>query len=192
VRYDSRMTAQSDRPAPAPLEVVRAYVNTLDLEQGSDALATPAALGAWLSRAGLGEVRPTPDRDDLERALQLREALRALLRANAHGGPAPRAALRTVNEATARAGLSPRLGEHGDSHLAVSATGVAGALGRLLAIVHEASASGRLERLKACSEAGCQWAFYDSSRNHSSRWCQMGVCGNRSKARAFRARRRAG
>jgi predicted RNA-binding Zn ribbon-like protein len=186
------MTAHSDRPAPAPLEVVRAYVNTLDLEQGSDALATPAALAAWLDGAGLGGVGSTPGVDELARALELREALRALLRAHAQGGPAPEAAQRTINEASARAGLAPRLGEDGSSHLVVSATGVAGALGRLLAIVHEGSASGRLVRLKVCSEAGCQWAFYDSSRNHSSRWCEMGSCGNRSKARAFRARRRAG
>jgi predicted RNA-binding Zn ribbon-like protein len=42
------------------------------------------------------------------------------------------------------------------------------------------------ERLKLCSSDPCRWAFYDRSKNHSSRWCTMASCGNREKARRFR------
>jgi len=38
----------------------------------------------------------------------------------------------------------------------------------------------------------CQWAFYDRSKNRSGRWCSMRTCGNRTKTRAYRTRRRAG
>ena len=46
------------------------------------------------------------------------------------------------------------------------------------------------QRLKACSRDVCHWAFFDQSKNHSGRWCQMDVCGNIEKARAFRERKR--
>jgi predicted RNA-binding Zn ribbon-like protein len=68
------------------------------------------------------------------------------------------------------------------------AGGVDGALGRLLAIVHVSIADGTWSRLKACREDSCEWAFYDHTKNRSGAWCDMGVCGNRAKARAFRER----
>jgi predicted RNA-binding Zn ribbon-like protein len=41
--------------------------------------------------------------------------------------------------------------------------------------------SDRLARLSECVEWG--WLFIDMSKNRSRRWCSMGVCGNRAKAR---------
>ena len=35
------------RPAPAPLDLVEAFINTADRETGSDVLATPQSLRAW-------------------------------------------------------------------------------------------------------------------------------------------------
>ena len=43
-------------------------------------------------------------------------------------------------------------------------------------------------RLSACRDEHCRVAFYDKSRNRSRAWCSMEVCGNREKARSFRAR----
>jgi predicted RNA-binding Zn ribbon-like protein len=37
------------------------------------------------------------------------------------------------------------------------------------------------ERIRQCRE--CGWLFYDSTRNRFRRWCDMGTCGNRAKAR---------
>ena len=48
------------------------------------------------------------------------------------------------------------------------------------------------KRLKLCGSATCRWAFYDQSRNRSSRWCAMASCGNRQKAKRFRARAKSG
>ena len=41
-------------------------------------------------------------------------------------------------------------------------------------------------KIRACSNAECRWLFLDTSRNHSRRWCNMKLCGNRIKARRFR------
>jgi predicted RNA-binding Zn ribbon-like protein len=46
-------------------------------------------------------------------------------------------------------------------------------------------------RLKICQNDDCAVAFYDLARNKSGKWCSMEVCGNRMKARNFRARQNA-
>jgi predicted RNA-binding Zn ribbon-like protein len=47
-------------------------------------------------------------------------------------------------------------------------------------------------RLKECPAVpGCGWLFYDSSKNCSRRWCDMGDCGNLAKSRRHYARVRA-
>jgi predicted RNA-binding Zn ribbon-like protein len=64
-------------------------------------------------------------------------------------------------------------------------------LGRIVALVAAAMADGTWPRLKVCLADDCQWAFYDLSRNRSAVWCDMRVCGNRHKVRAFRERHEA-
>ena len=54
--------------------------------------------------------------------------------------------------------------------------------------VHDAMAEGSWARLKACPADNCLWAFYDETKNRSGTWCSMSVCGNRTKARAYRRR----
>jgi predicted RNA-binding Zn ribbon-like protein len=60
---------------------------------------------------------------------------------------------------------------------------------RLLAEVIWAEAEGKWERMKACRNEGCRWAFYDASKNRSGRWCNMDVCGARHKMRTYRERK---
>ena len=48
--------------------------------------------------------------------------------------------------------------------------------------------SGRPSQLRCCASDTCRWLFVDTSKNHTRRWCDMKVCGNRMKARRFQAR----
>ena len=182
------MTWVDDRLAPGRLEDVRAFVNTLDQARGPELLRRPPDAGAWLAGHGFGGPGLRVDAGGLERTVALREALRALLLANA-GEPLEPAAVATVNDVAERAGLAPRLGEDGSPGLAASGTGLDAALGSVVAAVLDAMAAGAWPRLRACP--ACGWAFYDTSRNRSSRWCDMRICGNRAKAQAFRDRRSA-
>ena len=43
--------------------------------------------------------------------------------------------------------------------------------------------SEKLLGVRECGADDCAWLFLDESRNHSRRWCDMKVCGNRQKAR---------
>ena len=172
--------------APGDLELVRRFVNTRDLELGTDLLATPADLDAWL-RSHLAEGVGGATADDLRRALALREALRALLLANATGGPPPEKARVAVEAAGRRARL--RVG--GDLRLLPAARGVDGGLARLLAIVAVARADGTWARLKACPGDSCQWALYDHTRSRTRTWCAAAKCGARTRSREYRRRRAA-
>lgn len=44
------------------------------------------------------------------------------------------------------------------------------------------------QRIRICDN--CGWLFIDRSKNRSRRWCDMSVCGNRSKARRHYERRK--
>jgi predicted RNA-binding Zn ribbon-like protein len=177
--------------APGRLELVRAFVNSVDREEATEELSSPEALGAWLSaRRLLAPGSSAPGRADLERAVALREALRELLLAHHGDHVADPAAAETLDAAARRARLEVRFGADGASRVAPGRDGVDGALGDVLAIVAAAQADGTWERLKACPWDTCRWAFYDRSRNRSGVWCNMAVCGNRAKAQAFRERRR--
>ncbi len=42
--------------------------------------------------------------------------------------------------------------------------------------------------IRKCENPKCILFFYDTSKNHSRRWCSMDLCGNRAKVSAFRHR----
>jgi predicted RNA-binding Zn ribbon-like protein len=52
--------------------------------------------------------------------------------------------------------------------------------------------SERLHALRECGNIECRWLFMDTSKNHTRRWCDMKLCGNRMKARRFKALHAAG
>jgi predicted RNA-binding Zn ribbon-like protein len=186
------LVMSKQQQAPGELELVREFVNTLDLEEGSEALSSPAALGEWLAANGLAPGGVEPAAADLRRATRLREALRAILLSHGDGSPEPADAWKTLDEGAERARLQVRFGSEGVALIEPEAAGVDAALGRLLAIVHVAVADGDAwRRLKACRLHSCEWAFYDHTKNRSGAWCNMAVCGNRAKARTYRERRAA-
>jgi predicted RNA-binding Zn ribbon-like protein len=172
--------------APGRLELVRTFVNTIDLEDGSDDIAEPGALAAWLTERDLLESGSKVGDDDVRRAIEVREALRSQLRAN-NGAEPDKNAVAALHDAARRAGIALRF-EPGGSRLEPEAAGVDGALGRLLTIVHAAEHDGTWKRLKACPWHTCHFAFYDHTKNSGGVWCTMEVCGNRAKVKAYRER----
>jgi predicted RNA-binding Zn ribbon-like protein len=169
------------------LELIRDFVNTADLEGGEDALAETQGLQYWLVFHGLAELRHRATAGDLEAARAIREAIRELLRAHNGIDVDLRAASATLDAASRHAGLAVRF-EDGAIRFVPGGTGAARGLGLLLAAVGSAMADGSWLRLKACRSDTCRWAFIDNARNLSRQWCDMAVCGNRAKARAFRSR----
>lgn len=170
---------------PSGLDLVERFVNTLEIDEDRDDIATPESLRAWLRDQGLPSGAPSPD--GVRRARAVREALRALMLAH-NGHPVDPDAAATLNHAAARAPMKIVFARDGRAELAPAADGVDAALGQILAVVERAQAEGTWQRMKACGADGCRWAYYDRSRNRSRHWCSMETCGNRAKARAYRAR----
>ena len=175
--------------ATGPIGLVQAFVNSVDLQDGPEGLATPEALATWLSGRGLLPAESVPGEDDLRHAIALREALRGIVGANTGGAVYP-VDVATLNEAASASKLRARFGPDGKARLEPDVSGVTAALGRIVAAAFTAMADEDWTRLKLCSSQTCRWAFFDRSRNHSSRWCTMASCGNREKARRFRAQAR--
>ena len=166
-------------PAPGRLRVVQRFVNSVDRENVREELEKPGDLERVLAEIGVrGDGAPLTDAD-LRRALDVREALRELLLAN-NGGTVGDEALQTLESASRAAQFALRL-EASSGELVAQAPGLDGALGRVLAVVHAAMVDGSWRRLKACPREVCFWVFYDRSKNLSSKWCAMSVCGNRTK-----------
>lgn len=171
--------------------LVQAYVNTVDVQDGPEELADTKALEAWLVARGLMEPGQPVTEADLKHAIAVREAIRGVIGANSGGTIYP-LDIAILNEAATASRLRARFGADGKARLEPEAGGVAGAMGRMVAAVFTAMADEDWSRLKLCSSPTCRWAFFDRSRNHSSRWCTMASCGNRQKARRFRQRAKAG
>lgn len=176
-------------PAPGDLAVVQAFVNTNDLEGRDERLGDPDALASWLVAAGLCERGVRVTRAEFRIAIDLREGLRALGRAN-NGEPLDRATLERLNEAAEQIPLTARF-SHGAWYPQRYTEGVSGALAWIVGAVTKAMSDGTWSRIKACKRDRCRWLFYDHSRNRSAVWCVMEVCGNKEKAMAYRKRRRA-
>jgi predicted RNA-binding Zn ribbon-like protein len=171
---------------PPHAALLRDFANTVDVEEGTDALTAPDGLTGWLREHDLLDRRTGAAEGDLALARELRDAVRDAFRAN-HDETAPATALEHVGERLPLAlqvcGGRPRLEP--------LETGVRGALTRLLVAAADAGADGSWRRLKICAADDCAWAFYDTSKNRSKTWCSMQVCGNRAKTRSYRARQSA-
>jgi predicted RNA-binding Zn ribbon-like protein len=197
--------------APGRLASVQAFVNTLDLEEGTDQISSPSALDAWLRTAGLsGPAASGSGPAELALAVELRDALRGVLRSHVTHSPAASHVVAarpgTASDASAAANsgapvsaarlaeissaMQARISADADGSVRVvpGDSGSQAALTDLLLIAAEAHTLGTWTRLKVCSADDCQWAFYDRSPTRSGCWCSMQICGSRAKSRAYRRR----
>ena len=180
------------------------FVNTEPPSTDIDALASFDAYVAWLERGAMldderGDVlrrrallQPAGATAALLEARRMRAALRTL----AERGPGtdrPRAvALAELNRVLGRSAGMRRVEQTGDGRFVRSfvATGDAFA-GLLLPLAESATDSlvrGELDRVRQCANSKCGRVFFDGTKNGSRRWCAMGTCGNRAKAKRFRER----
>jgi predicted RNA-binding Zn ribbon-like protein len=176
----------TESTTPPEVELVRSFVNTIDYEDGTEQFGSPAELHDWMVAHDRIPVGAEVTTADLDLAVRLRAALRAELITH-HGGDRDEAALHDLDAVCAQLPLRMVCSDDG---LAPCGTGISGALAEIVAAAAKARIAGSWPRLKICPADDCGWAFYDTSRNRSRRWCSMEVCGNRSKVRAFRDRTR--
>ena len=176
-------------------------VNTEPMRDGRrvDLLTGFGDLVRWLGAAGL--LTEEGARRALERwqgapgaaaalveARRLRAALRLGAERLAAGRSAGPAMVRAVNRALASGPTYRRLVRQGDRFV-TRLEPVSGSALQLLTPVAESAAwlleHGDASLVRRCGGPGCVLLFYDTTKNHSRRWCSMEACGSRAKAGAY-------
>lgn len=168
------------------------FVNTLRERWARrvETLATPGDLGAWLQQAGLLDAAaPRPPRALLSEARALREAIDACLVAAIDGTPAAPAPIAVIDAWLPAAAAPARL-LPGPLLVAEPARDdPRRALGEVaLDAARMLGTPGEARRMRICASPRCSARFYDRSPAGRRRWCSMQGCGNRAKARRYRAR----
>jgi predicted RNA-binding Zn ribbon-like protein len=182
---------KEDEVIPPAVRLVRDFVNTIEYQVGDERLKKPSDLGNWLVERHLLDSGVTVTSEDLEFAKRLREGIRGVLELHA-GHDADASAIRRLNDALAELPVRVSFGRTESFGLApASADPVRAALGSMLDAVRQSTVDGTWPRLKACARDSCRWAYYDHSRNRSSRWCTMAGCGNIVKMQKAYATRKA-
>jgi predicted RNA-binding Zn ribbon-like protein len=170
--------AESDRRAAAVSD-----------DAGGRALLDEPAEERAIARAPAAR-RPEGAAEVLAAAIELREALAALLTA----GAASEALVARLNAWLARAPERSRVAASAQGYAWVTGRAGDALLAPLWPVVWSAAdllVSGRVTQVRACTDRRCAWLFLDASRGRRRRWCSMEGCGNRAKARRHYRRRRA-
>ncbi|MDR3747265.1 MAG: CGNR zinc finger domain-containing protein [Acidobacteriota bacterium] len=145
-------------------------------EQGNDLRAHAARERSRANRA-------------FRKSLILRESLFRAFSAIAAGNSVEQPDLRRIEGAALEALRHRTLSGHRDNYQWEwkSEPGAKDQFDRILWPIAQSAAelltSGKLDAVRQCEAATCAWLFLDESRNHSRRWCDMSICGNREKAR---------
>jgi predicted RNA-binding Zn ribbon-like protein len=174
------------------------FVNSVDRDetgrhrQGTDVLVDSGAMIQWGRRLGvIGQRRrPLIDARELDRSLELREALYVAFAAVAERRAPPRGSLERI-EASYREAVQASELRWGSGHARI---GWAADDPRRVryAVVRDAvellGDAERLARVKLCPGHNCGWLFLNTSGRQ--RWCSMETCGSRAKMRRLYQRRR--
>jgi predicted RNA-binding Zn ribbon-like protein len=128
----------------------------------------------------------------LKRSTELREAMAEVFYAQVDGLEPSDASLRTLEQFFKAARLNQKLCWK-DSRVAWAEMESEAELPLWLLSLDTSDlmTSEAIHKLRACDVPDCRWLFLDTSKNHARRWCDMKICGNRMKARRFKARQKA-
>ena len=152
-------------------------------------LLEPGDVAAWLVEAGVLDTPPEADAQALAETVAVREAMFVVVErlVDDPAEPLPATELAVLNRAAAAP--PPTVELRADRRLLRSGSwrsGLSAVARDALVLVEPGDAV-----LKWCANPTCTHPFLDRSRGHRRRWCEMAGCGDRAKAAAYRARRRA-
>jgi predicted RNA-binding Zn ribbon-like protein len=184
------------------------FVNTLDWrfrESGAEELLLSydhlvhfARQSNLLSAKQAQRLRKTCDESSKSRALNasrdLREAIAGVLYATAEKRKSPTQSIRKLDKYFKEALLQKKLVWNSNRIESVWADAEYDPRFPLWLLSSSASdlmTSDAAREIRTCDNAECRWMFLDTSKSHTRRWCDMKICGNRMKARRFKAQRTA-
>ena len=151
-------------------------------------LLGPDDLGRWAVESGMLHELPPVSRRQLESGRVLREAINRLARPGVEPEAGDRAEL---NRWSARAPLAPQLTERGEL-VWISERPLEAVLATIARDAVDLLTGRFADRIRECAAADCALLFADTSRPGHRRWCSGEACGNRTRTKAYRERRKEG
>ena len=171
-----------DNPAPGELRCVHGFLNTWSDELGIEDFETSETTEQWLRSASLWEGTKGMTQKEHRRILEFRSLLRDCV---LHPDHAER-----LNKWISPMTFNVEFQEAGSASLMPSGRGCDKVIGQLISIIFNSMVEGTWTRFKCCALPSCGWAYYDSTRSRTKRWCSMRTCGSRHKAREYYKRKR--
>jgi predicted RNA-binding Zn ribbon-like protein len=182
------------------------FINTEMVEAGQpvDRLSDFASLVTWLVRSRtlggqqaddvLGNWRGTHEAEAaFQNAVKLRTSLREMAERLIKGKAVPPSTLGEINQwlalQTGHAELKRARGGF-EKRFQANFREPAQLLWPVAESASDLLCYADLTLVKKCENSACVLFFYDTSKNHSRRWCSMSVCGNRMKVAAHYQRLR--
>jgi predicted RNA-binding Zn ribbon-like protein len=171
---------------PGPEDLLKRYDDLLRFTQESGMLK-PAQARQFRGLAGRSEGARV-----LKRCRELREAMAEIFYARLDGRSPTARSLQTLERYFNAARLQQKLRwEEGRLEWDWRENNADLPLWALSLSASDLMFSEDVHRVRACGNLECRWLFLDTSKNHTRRWCDMKLCGNRMKARRFKAQRKA-
>ncbi|MEO8287926.1 MAG: ABATE domain-containing protein [Chloroflexota bacterium] len=197
----SSLTNKEDSPKWVCID----FVDTVEWrasDNPTDRLTDYARLLLWsernsvLSSAVANRLRekaaayPTEASAAFDDAIALREAIYRIFFAVANNLTRHKADIELLNRVHREAMTHKRLNETGGAfswHWSGEDESLHSPIWRIAESAANLLTAPEIKMMKTCPGEGCAWLFLDTSRNHSRRWCEMQLCGNRTKVRKHRS-----
>jgi predicted RNA-binding Zn ribbon-like protein len=143
-------------------------------------------LARWIVETGMVQTAPAVSGGQLREGRVLREAINRLARPGVEPEPGDR---EEVNRWAARAPIAPQLTTEGKL-VWTAARPVEAVFAAIARDAVDLLTGPLAARIRECGAPDCALLFVDTSRPGQRRWCSTEACGNRTRTRAYRQRRR--
>ncbi|MFD3490551.1 CGNR zinc finger domain-containing protein [Streptomyces sp. NPDC058690] len=167
------------------------FVGTLRARRNAvpwEMLRSPESLESWFRESGTTDGGTNCEASDVEEAVALREAIHLLVTARLASERYDEGALALVNRAASAPPAIPQLTPAGRRIEATPQQALSSVARDAIDILSGVD----MPLLKECANPECTQIYIDRSRGARREWCAMDPCGNKIKAAAYRARKRAG
>ncbi len=169
-------------PAPGNLVLLEGFLNTSHEEMGFDDFETANSTEAWLRDVDLWTDSKKITNEQAQIIIRFRSDLRRWI--------LNKEDIQPLNKLVAVIPFQTQFNSDGHIQFVPSGNACNRVLGTLVSLISQSQQEGAWDRFKCCELPTCGWAFYDSTRSRTKRWCSMKTCGSRHKAREYYKRKR--
>jgi predicted RNA-binding Zn ribbon-like protein len=168
--------------APGTLILLEGFLNTWSGELEIDDFETAKSTEAWLRSVALWAGSKKLTSGQHQKIVKFRSDLRSWILDKENTQP--------LNELAAEISFRAEFSAEGEVQFLPTELSDDGVIGMLTKVISESQQDGTWDRFKCCELPTCGWAYYDSTRSRTKRWCSMKTCGSRHKAREYYKRKR--